>query len=346
MLTIVCAESKVTWTEEVHNFGAFNEDDGNVDCTFTMINTGDYPVAIASARATCGCTTPRYTREPVMPGDTAFISVSFNPIGRPGRFEKKIYVDLTDKEEQRQTLTITGTVIGSPTTMKGRFPVEADQVRLSNPSVAFGEITRGKSKNAFLRVYNPTDQEITPRWANVPKWLRITTNSPTIQPGEQTTYVLSATANDNYLYGFIDEVVSFIPTPSSTPYELDVMAMFLEDFSALSPQQLENAPRINLSNDNIDFGAYDSKAGRLTSAFSIGNSGIDPLKIRRVYSADKGVEATINKTTVKKGKKAEIKVEIDPSLLSGEMINSRLVIISNDPENPISIVRLVGYPKK
>lgn len=93
--------AEIKWMEVDHNFGAFNEDDGNVTCTFKMINLGPEPIAITAARATCGCTTPKYSRSTIMPGDTADISVSYNPTGRPGNFEKKVYVDLSDSDIPR-----------------------------------------------------------------------------------------------------------------------------------------------------------------------------------------------------------------------------------------------------
>ncbi|MDE6093764.1 MAG: DUF1573 domain-containing protein, partial [Muribaculaceae bacterium] len=86
------AQSSVTWLETAHNFGAFSENDGKVACTFRFVNNRQTPVIIQSARATCGCTTPKYPTAPIAPGDTAEIQVSYNAIGRPGKFSKKVYI--------------------------------------------------------------------------------------------------------------------------------------------------------------------------------------------------------------------------------------------------------------
>lgn len=79
----------ITWLSSVHDFGAFDEDDGIVSCEIPYVNSGDSPLLLTGARASCGCTTPQISREPLAPGDTAAIVVSFDPTGRPGRFSKK-----------------------------------------------------------------------------------------------------------------------------------------------------------------------------------------------------------------------------------------------------------------
>ena len=92
------ASADVTWLETTHDFGAFQEDLGPVSCQFRFVNTNSEPVAIVAARASCGCTTPQYPREAIAPGDTAVITVSYDPAARPGRFTKYIGVTLSDSE--------------------------------------------------------------------------------------------------------------------------------------------------------------------------------------------------------------------------------------------------------
>ena len=76
------ASADVTWLETTHDFGAFQEDLGPVSCQFRFVNTNPEPVAIVAARASCGCTTPQYPREAIAPGDTAVITVSYDPAKR------------------------------------------------------------------------------------------------------------------------------------------------------------------------------------------------------------------------------------------------------------------------
>ena len=60
--------------------------------TFTFKNTGNQPLLISEVRVTCGCTTPDWTKMPVAPGQTGFITAQFNSNGRPGQNQKVITV--------------------------------------------------------------------------------------------------------------------------------------------------------------------------------------------------------------------------------------------------------------
>lgn len=91
----VCGKGKadIKFDKLTHDFGTFPESEGVVSCVFTFTNTGDGPLVIHQAMATCGCTVPEYTEEPVLPGKTGTLKVTYNGVGRyPGHFRKAINV--------------------------------------------------------------------------------------------------------------------------------------------------------------------------------------------------------------------------------------------------------------
>ena len=74
-----------------HNFGTFSESSPKVSCVFTFTNVGDAPLVIHQAIASCGCTVPESTQEPVMPGKKGTIKVTYDGTGRAlGIFRKSI----------------------------------------------------------------------------------------------------------------------------------------------------------------------------------------------------------------------------------------------------------------
>jgi uncharacterized protein (DUF58 family) len=56
-----------------------------VEHTFVLTNTGSAPLVISNVAATCGCTVPNWPKEPVAPGKSAEIKVSFNSAGKMGK---------------------------------------------------------------------------------------------------------------------------------------------------------------------------------------------------------------------------------------------------------------------
>lgn len=73
------------------DFGKFYSDAGKQTHTFTFTNTGNMPLIINQAVTSCGCTVSTYTREPVAPGKTGKVNVTYNGLGKfPGAFKKTI----------------------------------------------------------------------------------------------------------------------------------------------------------------------------------------------------------------------------------------------------------------
>lgn len=99
-MMLVCAmtfaraenQAEIKFDNVVHNFGTIAKD-AVVTCTFTFTNTGDQPLIINQAMATCGCTVPEYTKAPIQPGEKGTIKVTYNSQGKmAGHFKKSITV--------------------------------------------------------------------------------------------------------------------------------------------------------------------------------------------------------------------------------------------------------------
>jgi hypothetical protein len=103
-------DSKVIVVDrEVHDFGTIGEDAGNVSATFVVTNNTSAPIVLTNVRASCGCTTPSWTKEPIEPGKTGTVTATYSPKGRPGPFEKTVTITTTGDPE-RLVVRIKGTV--------------------------------------------------------------------------------------------------------------------------------------------------------------------------------------------------------------------------------------------
>ncbi|MEX0811748.1 MAG: DUF1573 domain-containing protein [Chitinophagales bacterium] len=65
-------------------------DDASVEFTFT--NNGTKPLIITNVKASCGCTTPYWSKEPVAPGEEGTIKAKYNTVGKNGGFNKPITI--------------------------------------------------------------------------------------------------------------------------------------------------------------------------------------------------------------------------------------------------------------
>lgn len=338
--TACYAAAEVRWLQTVYDFGAISEDMGAATCTFRYVNTGDEPLVITAARANCGCTTPRYDSAPLAPGDTAGITVSYDPGGRAGRFSKYVMVDM-NTTPRRSRLEVKGTVIGNQGTVSGRYPVKGpDGLKLRKDMVAFGPVLKGHSKTVFLEAYNQSRDTVVPSWPSLPPYLNVVWRPETVPPGEQVTFTLTLNTAETPLYGLLADSVQLCSAGDCVPVQ--IVGIINEDFSHLTPGQRQKAPEIWLPDGgSIDLGRLGETR---TGSLKVRNRGRSPLEIRRIYTADPGVSCSISATRIKPGKEALITVTATPEALRGDMLNARVSLITNDPLHPTTAIRVVALP--
>jgi len=82
----------ITFEEVKYDFGSVVAG-GTVDHTFKFKNTGTAPLIISNIGVSCGCTTPEWTKAPVLPGKTGTISAHFNSTGKMGMQNKVLTIE-------------------------------------------------------------------------------------------------------------------------------------------------------------------------------------------------------------------------------------------------------------
>ena len=113
--TAANAQSKTTtekqglvFTEETHDFGEVPEGPA-AEHDFVFVNKGKEPVIITNATSSCGCTVPSWPKEPILPGKSSTIHVSYTTAGKPGAIQKDVFVR-TNQQPTPVVLHIRGTV--------------------------------------------------------------------------------------------------------------------------------------------------------------------------------------------------------------------------------------------
>lgn len=101
---------KPVFNKTVHDFGKIKEADEIATTVFTVKNEGNEPLIIKTAHASCGCTTPNFTKEPILPGKEGTISVAYSTVNRPGAFDKTVTL-FTNVKNEVYYLRITGEVV-------------------------------------------------------------------------------------------------------------------------------------------------------------------------------------------------------------------------------------------
>jgi hypothetical protein len=111
-----------------------------------------------------------------------------------------------------------------------------------------------------------------------------------------------------------------------------------EDFSKLSADDLKNAPAVTYDMQSFDFG--DIKPGTKSEhTFNLKNTGKKDLVIRDVKSSCGCTAVSPSKNIIPSGESVPLKVVFDSTGKSGRQ-NKTITIITNDPKNPTSVLRI------
>jgi hypothetical protein len=110
-VTAPASTAEITFTKELHDFGTINKGD-NGTTEFTFKNTGKEPLIIANAQGSCGCTVPVWPKEPIAPGATSTIKVTYDT-KRVGAFTKTVTIT-SNAQTANKVITIKGVVNDVP----------------------------------------------------------------------------------------------------------------------------------------------------------------------------------------------------------------------------------------
>ena len=84
LLNAQYAQTKMKVSETEHDFGKFKEEAGRQTYDFIVTNTGTDPLVIQNVVASCGCTTPEWTKQPIPAGGKGKVTAIYDPKDRPG----------------------------------------------------------------------------------------------------------------------------------------------------------------------------------------------------------------------------------------------------------------------
>ncbi|MDX5481212.1 MAG: DUF1573 domain-containing protein [Hymenobacteraceae bacterium] len=186
------AQGELKFEKETHDFGSIAEGT-QASYEFRVKNVGDKPVIITAVQPSCGCTTPDWTKEPILPGKTGVIKALYNSTGRPGPFHKAITVTSTAVTET-QVLYIKGEV--GPKDLKNNYTQEqkamSPRLALGSTNYNFGKLEKGQKAVAKFTIKNTGRQPL------VIQGVRSSCNCvsyrvsvPALKPGQTATLELT-----------------------------------------------------------------------------------------------------------------------------------------------------------
>jgi hypothetical protein len=342
-LSFVQAQPKIVFDSESHDFGSFKESAGPQTFSFDFTNKGNSPLILNAVNASCGCTTPEWTRQPVAPGAKGFIKVTYNPANRPGSFNKTINVQ-SNAENTSVILTIQGKVEEKEKTIAELYPREIGVLRAELNHISFPTIKNNEIKTETLTLINDTDKPVNVDFNNLPVFLKVTVEPKVVPakvnnvPGKSLlTVAFDAKAANSY--GFVSSRI-YLSLDGSNDYKssIGISATVEEDFSALTAAELTNAPVAEFNTLSYDFG--DIQQGTKSEyTFELSNKGKRDLLIRNIRASCGCTTVNPEKDVISAGEMVPVKVLFDSAGKKGRQ-SKTVTVITNDPKNSTLTLRI------
>lgn len=141
------------------DFGMIREENGKVSKIVKAVNISPDSTYIISSRTSCGCSAAEYSDQMLAPGDTTEVTITYDPLNRPGKFLKTAKF-FTGKERIGNSIKLSGTVIPSHKSLDMAYPEKAGELRLSTLFVNAGEMAKSEARPLFVGLYNDSDQPL------------------------------------------------------------------------------------------------------------------------------------------------------------------------------------------
>ncbi len=327
-------QAVITFKETEHNFGKIEEAGGKVSTVFEFKNEGMEPLVISNVRASCGCTTPKWTRTPIEPGQTGTITVTYNPSGRPGRFQKTVTIT-SNATTPSVKLIIKGEVLPKEAKPVDKYPVKMGALSIAKNNLTFGIVMDDTNKTQSIEYANLTTEPITVEVLVNENDKFLTPVVTLAQVAPKQTGKLTVTLDGNLCkeYGTISRELYIMVNGKrviSNEYKITVNATIRENFATLTAEQRQQAPIIEMI-QKLDLGTL--KLGdKVTKKIEIKNAGVNPLILRKIVcKTSEGLTLKPAKTNIKGGKTTTLNVNLNTTELKPGSYTRQVEVISNDP---------------
>jgi len=331
--------------EESYDFGSVKEEGGAVMHEFLFTNNSGRPVKILTVQASCGCTTPSWTKDPVAPGKTGFIQASFNPKGRPGYFNKSLTIT-TDFDSNPLILQIKGQVAtdGSGAAANAEFQAVNGNWKLKSGSFNMGKVYM---KDEFtvrdFQVLNSGSKPINYSGKFTgPSHIKVDVLPRTLAPGEKGHIKVSYNGKLKGLYGFQSDNIEIQTDDELNPAKsFSVYATLEDNFKDLKPEDIAKAPHLQLQASTLDFGKIRPNATTVREV-QFSNTGKRELQIRSVQGNCTCITASSKAVSLKPGESSTLKIEFNPMERKGTQ-QKAVTVYSNDPQSPVQRLTFTAY---
>lgn len=324
------------------DFGTIREEDGMRTGTFTAYNIARDPMVISDIVVGCGCTSVDYSKDTLYGGDSVVITVTYNPAGQKGPFEKALFV-YSNGLPYQVFLTIKGETIPREKTILDKYSSNLGNLRVTSMYHDFGFIYEDEVDTFKIGMYNAGEQTIQIKGiSGRPAYVILNSSNLSIEPGQESEIEIIYDARQVNDLGDMILYLNLVTDDYYIPeVPLNINAHVLERFPKQTKRRIRRNPVVHFEEKEKSYGKA-VVGDTVTMTYTLVNHGKTPLIIRKIQPSCGCTSSTADKMEIPAGDSAIITVNFATAGRSGE--DSKVItIITNDPAHPISKLYLNGF---
>jgi uncharacterized cupredoxin-like copper-binding protein len=340
------ANKFIEFDNTTHDFGTFKEELGNVEHSFKFKNVSDSPIKLIYVKASCGCTTPTWTKDVIPPGGTGEVVASYGAKNRPGSFNKTITVKAAKSDAggfvadsnaaDVKILTIKGDVTPRVKGVEDWYPQKDGSLRFSTNHINYGKITTKDKPSKDLVIYNEGPKPVTIEnvETNGKSYIEFVFNQgKTVKPKDSIRVTVKYDAEKVGDYDFIHDRCTMVTNDDSSARKTIYVGSTIEPYVGdLTPEQKANAPKASFQKETHDFGTI-TEGETVKTEFTIKNEGKSDLQILKTKATCGCTATDPEKKVLKPGESTNINVSFNSTGKEGNQ-TKQITVVTNDPERP------------
>ena len=311
-----------------------------VTATFEMRNKGFRKLIIESVKPDCGCTKVEFPKE-VGIGERFTIKMTYDA-RQLGHFQKMCMVR-SNGTKKPFYLTMKGVVSADMRDYSGEYPIAMGDLLLDTDAIEFDDVNKGDVPVKEIHILNNSKKAMHPNLMHLPSYLHAITSPDLLLPGRSATISVKLLSDKLRDYGLTKTTLYVAHNPGDKVKQenaIEVATVLLPDMKQFQNQNKDLAPKLKMSDTEIDFTDFGGKLKKSTT-ITLENAGQSPLKISSLQLFTSGLKVTLSKSEIAPGQSTHLKITGYDEDLRKLRTRPRILMITNDPDHAKVVVNII-----
>ncbi len=310
-----------------------------VTATYELKNGGHKPLVIDKVDTGCNCSVAEYPAGAIAAGEAFTIRVTYDA-RLMGHFDKMIEVQ-SNADNSPMMLELCGIVVEEVADYAGNYPYQLGTLYADSNTLSFDDIHLGELATRRFHIYNPTSGAVTPQIMHLPAYLTAEVSPSTVAPGRSAVVTLTLDSRFMRDYGHERTHIylgAALGERVAADKLINVDITLLPAVQTLTDAERAVAAKLQLSATEIHLPFTDGK--KKSATIEIQNVGKSRLSIYDIDILSEGFQLSLNKRLLAPSETAKLKLTTDPKHAAALSSSPRIVLITNDPDQPKVVITI------